>query len=110
MAGLSLVLRARIVERSGTAVESIVPSAIHMRPCFFPPPNLMTSSVSISYVHESKSGPWTDLATDVYSLMRVWTLGFVYSWGPSSRLKETSDVAFPLWDMHHAWKSEHSWP
>jgi len=79
MAGLSLMLWAWIVARSGTAVESIVPSAIHMRPCFFPPPNLMTSSVSISYVHGSKSGPWTDLAANVYSLMRVWTLGFVYS-------------------------------
>ena len=39
-----------------------------------------------------------------------WTLRFVYASGGSSRLKETSDVALPLWAIHHAWKSEQAWP
>ena len=59
---------------------------------------------------ESWSDPWSDLTTSVYSLMREWTLGFVYALGGSSRLKETSDVALPLWVIHHAWKFEQAWP
>ena len=74
-------------------------------------PALMTASPSKFWVLGSWSDPWSDLATLVYSLMREWTLGFVvYASGGSSRLKETSDVALPLWAIHHAWKSEQAWP
>ena len=79
-------------------------------PCFLPCPALMTASPSKSWVLGSWSAPWSDLATSVYPLMREWTLGFVYDSGGSSRLKETSDVALPLWAIHHAWKSEQAWP
>ena len=78
MAGLALVLRARIWEREGVEVESMTPSPSQYRPCFLPPPTLMTISASNSWVLGSYCGPWTDLAADVYSLMRVWTLGLVY--------------------------------
>ena len=42
MAGLALVLLARIYERVGVAAESIAPSAIQYRTCCLPPPALIT--------------------------------------------------------------------
>ena len=48
MAGLKLVLLARIWERDLVRAGSIAPSPIQYRPCFFPPPNLMTTSPSRS--------------------------------------------------------------
>ena len=73
-------------------------------------PALMMASPSKSWVLGLWSGLWSNLATSVYSLMREWTLGFVYASGGSSRLKEMLDVALPLWAIHHAWKSKQAWP
>ncbi|XP_066392798.1 peroxidase 2-like [Miscanthus floridulus] len=44
----------------------------------------MTASPTKSWMLGSWSAPWSDLATLVYSLMREWTLGFVYASGGSS--------------------------
>jgi len=49
MAGLALVLRARIWERVGVEDVSMTPSPIQYRPCFLPPPTLMTISPSKSW-------------------------------------------------------------
>ena len=89
-------------EREGVEAVSMTPSPSQNRSCFLPCPALMTASPSKSWVLGSWPDPWSDLATSVYSLMREWMLGFVYASGGSSRLKETSDVALPLWAIHHA--------
>lgn len=110
MGTLELVLAARRRFRGGVEPVLRTPSPSQNRPCFLPCPTLMTISPSMSWVLGSCSGPWADLAADVFSLMRVWTLGFVYAWGGSSRLKETSDVALPLWAIANALKMEQGWP
>ena len=86
MAGLELVLLARIWVRVGVVAVSSVLSPIQYRPCFLPPPTLMTTSPSRSWVLGSYSGPWTALAIDVYSLRRLWTVALLYTEGGSSGL------------------------
>ena len=62
MAGLELVLLARICERVGVLVVSSVLSPIQYRPCFLSPPTLMTISASMGAVLGSNFGPWTSVA------------------------------------------------
>jgi hypothetical protein len=66
MAGLALVLLARIWERVGVLAESSVLLPIQYHPCFLPSPTLMTISPSRFAVVGSYSGPWTALAISVY--------------------------------------------
>jgi len=53
-----LVLVCRIWLSLGTKDDSIALLAIQYRPCCFPPPNLITRSVSRVWVAGSKSSPW----------------------------------------------------
>ena len=83
MGTLPSVLAARIWERVGVEAVSMTESAIQYRPCFLPPPSLITSSVSSSFLVGSHSGPWTDLPASVYSERRECTLALVYASGGS---------------------------
>ena len=74
MAGPPLGVYAQIWEREGISLGSRVPSPIQYRPCFLPYPSLMTIVPLMSSVLGSQYGLWTDLASDAYELMRVWTL------------------------------------
>ena len=74
MAGLELVLLARICTRVGVLAVSINLSPIQYRPCFFPPPTLITTSASMGSVLGSKSGPFTSVAIELYSPRRLWTV------------------------------------
>ena len=56
-AGLESVLLARIWERVGVEAVSMTASPIQYRPCFLPPPTLITISPSMSSELGSKSGP-----------------------------------------------------
>ena len=47
MSGLELVVLARIWERLGVVAVLITPSPIQYRPCFLPPPALMTFSINL---------------------------------------------------------------
>ena len=86
IARLELVLRARIWERVGVLAVSIVPSPIQNRPCFLPPPALMTTSPSRSWALGSYSGPWTTLAIDVCPSRQLWMDSLLYVEGGSSGL------------------------
>ena len=57
MAGEESVLLARSWESVGVAAVSMELSPIKYRPCFLPPPALMTTSPSMGWAVESKSGP-----------------------------------------------------
>lgn len=63
IAAEELVLLARIWESVGVEAVSMVLLAIKYRPCFLPPPALMTTSPSMSWAVGSQSGPWTSFAT-----------------------------------------------
>ena len=65
MAGLELVLLARICARVGVLAVSITLSPIQYRPCFLPPPTLMMISPSMGAVLGSNSGPWTSVAIEL---------------------------------------------
>ena len=86
IAGLEPVLRARIWERVGVLAVSMVPSPVQNRPCFLPPPALMTTSPSRSWALGSYSGARTCLAIDVYPSRRLWTDSLLYAKGGSSGL------------------------
>jgi len=77
MAGLELVLLARICARVGVLAVSTRLSPIQYRPCFLPPPALMTISPSMGCVVESNSSSWTCDAIELYSLRRLWTVALL---------------------------------
>ena len=103
MAGLELVLLARICERVGVVAVLTKLSPNQYRPCFLPPPALMTTSPSMGSLIASNSGPCTSCAIEVYPLRRLWTLVLLYTSGGSCGFKVTSDVAFSLWAKQYAW-------
>jgi len=110
IAGLESVLLALIWERVGVEAVSITLSPIQYRPCFLPPPTLITISPSISWELGSNCGPWTSLAIVVYWVTRLWMLGWLYASGGSSGLKSMSAVALPFLDRTHALSWEQDWP
>jgi hypothetical protein len=66
-----LVLLDRIVARLSTEDEEMALLAIQYRPCCFPPPSLITRSVSRGWAVGSKSAPWRSRAAAVYSVSLV---------------------------------------